>query len=259
MTTTSASTAATIERVLKPIQQFVRGWMSSASTNERGRELGLTAAHNQFWIVGRAGVLGDGPAEVAIGGLGFLGPDAVRASWNALPAGLSHLAVAQAYADCCTDWGRSELARFDQADMARLDELGRRVIDAASPALGSVFAGWKAIAQPSDSAAARVALTIHVLRELRGGAHIVAVLASGITPLDAVLASPAAAPRTGPEWAEHLQWKGPFRDPAEVRDARLAAERLTSELLVPAFGALTEAEQTEFADLVETTRNAIDM
>ena len=259
MTTTRTTTEATVERVLKPIQQFVRGWMMSPSTRARGRELGLVAADNQFWIVGRAGVLGDGPAEVAIGGLGFVGPGSVRASWEALPAGLSHRAVAQAYADCCTDWGRAELARFDQGDMARLDELGRKVIDAASPALGSVFAGWAAVPQPTDSAAARVALTTHVLRELRGGAHIVAVLASGITPLDAVLASPAPAPRTGPEWAEHLNWQGPFRDPAEVRDARMEAERLTSRLLLPAYGALSDAEQREFADLVETTRNAIDM
>jgi hypothetical protein len=122
-----------------------------------------------------------------------------------------------------------------------------------------VFAGWRAMAQPADLGA-RCALTMHVLRELRGGAHIAAVLASGITPLDAVLASPAPAPRSGPEWANHLHWAGPFPTVTdEMRAARAAAEALTSRMLVPAFSTLTAPELEEFGELAETTRNAIDM
>ena len=96
--------------------------------------------------------------------------------------------------------------------MARLDELGRRIADAADPSIGAVFAGWRAQPQPDD-VNARVALTMHVLREMRGGAHIIAVNACGITPLDAVLASPApaAAQRAGVGRASRLD--GPFADP----------------------------------------------
>lgn len=61
----------TIELVLKPIQQFVRGWMMSGATLERGASFGLDPATNHFWIVGRAGVMGDCTWEVAAGGLGF--------------------------------------------------------------------------------------------------------------------------------------------------------------------------------------------
>jgi hypothetical protein len=142
--------------------------------------------------------------------------------------------------------------------MTRLDELGRRIADAADGSIGTVFAGWRAQPQPDD-VNARVALTMHVLRELRGGAHIVAVNACGLTPLDAVLASPAPPPRSGPGWAEHLGWTGPFRDAEWAREARLHAEVLTSRILLPIYGSIGDAALAEFAELVETTRNAIDM
>jgi hypothetical protein len=252
-----ATVAEQVERVLKPIQQFVRGWMMGPAAEAKAAELGMRSGHD-LWIVGRAGVLGDGDAAVAAAGLGFLSPAHVREAWDALPSGLTPRQVASAYADVCATWGTSALRDFDVARMERLDTLGRRIADAADGAIGPVFAGWRAVPQP-DNVGARVALTGNVLRELRGCAHIAAVFASGITPLDAVLGSPAPAPRSGPEWAEHLGWVGPFRDPAEVREARMEAERLTSKMLVPIYGSLGDADLEEFASLIEATRNAIDM
>lgn len=257
MTTTTA-VSDTVERVLKPIQQFTRGWMMVKATTERGTELGLDPSYNQFWIVGRAGVLGECTWEVAAGGLAFLSPEIVQRAWSELPGGLTHLEVARHYARCCTDWGTRELSRFDPARMERLERYGRRIADAAPLSLGALFAGWRALPPPADIGG-RVALTTHVLREMRGAAHIAAISACALTPLDAVLASPAVAPRTGPPWAEHLHWKGPFRDPDEVRAARLEAERVTSAALVPYFGVLDADERADFEELVETTRNAIDM
>jgi hypothetical protein len=246
-----------VERVLKPIQQFVRGWMTGPSTDRLAAELGMRSGED-LWIVGRAGVLGDGDADVAAAGLAFLAPDRVRAAWESLPSGLTPRRVADAYTALCCAWGSTELARFDRDRMARLDSLGRDIADAADGSIGTVFAGWRTQPQPDD-VNARVALTMHVLRELRGGAHIIAVIACGLTPLDAVLASPAAPPRTGPAWAEHLGWSGPFADPAGFREARADAERMTSSILVPIYGSIGEAALSEFAELVETTRNAIDM
>ncbi len=255
MTTTTV--ADQVERVLKPIQQFVRGWMTGPRADRLAGELGLRSGED-LWIVGRAGVLGDGDADVAASGLAFLAPDRVRAAWDSLPEGLNPRLVADAYSALCCLWGSTELARFDPARMARLDALGRAIADAADGSIGAVFAGWRAQPQPDD-VNARVALTMHVLRELRGGAHIVAVIACGLTPLDAVLASPAAPPRSGPVWAEHLGWSGPFADPAASREARAEAERLTSRILLPIYGSIGDAALDEFAEIVETTRNAIDM
>ncbi len=249
--------AAATERVLKPIQQFVRGWMITPKSEARARELGLRDGHD-FWVVGRAGVLGDGDADVAAAGLAFHAPAAVRAAWNALPAGLTPGAIATEYARECTDWGRETLAVFDPARMARLDELGRRVLEAAPPTVGAVFAGWRALPQPSD-VFERVALTAQVLREMRGGAHIIAIQACGLTPLEAMLASPAAPPRSGPEWADRMGFAGPYPDADQFRAARADAETLTSQIMARYFATLDEAELADFAELVETTRNAIDM
>ena len=254
---TTATIADQVERVLKPIQQFVRGWMTGPSTDRLAAELGMRSGED-LWIVGRAGVLGDGDADVAAAGLAFLAPQRVRAAWESLPEGLTPRQVADAYTDLCCIWGTNALAHFDQARMTRLDELGRRIADAADGSIGPVFAGWRAQPQPDD-VNGRVALTIHVLRELRGCAHIAAVHACGITALDALLISPAAPPRSGPVWAQHLGWSGPFPDAEWAREARMEAERLTSRMLIPIYGSIGDAALVEFAELVETTRNAIDM
>jgi hypothetical protein len=182
----------------------------------------------------------------------------VRAAWESLPPGLTHRQVADAYTELCCRWGAETLCTFDTGRIARLDELGRAIADAADGSIGTVFAGWRAQPQPDD-VNARAALTMHVLRELRGGAHIAAIAACGITPLQAVLASPAAPPRSGPAWAEHLGWTGPFDDGEQFRQARLEAERLTSRIITPAYSSIGEQALDEFAELVETTRNAIEM
>lgn len=253
----SPTVADQVERVLKPIQQFVRGWMTGPRTDRLAAELGVRSGED-LWIVGRAGVLGECDASVAAAGLAFLAPDRVRRAWDSLPSGLTHRQAAGAYTALCCAWGAETLASFDRQRMHRLDELGRRVADAADGSIGTVFAGWRAQPQPAD-VNARVALTVHVLRELRGAAHIVAIHACGLTPLQAVLVSPAAPPRSGPPWAEHLGWTGPFAHEEEWREARRSAEQLTSRILGPIYASIGSSELDEFAELIESTRNAIDM
>jgi len=132
------------------------------------------------------------------------------------------------------------------------------VIGAAPCSLGVLFAGWRAMPKPAGLGA-QVALSTHVLREMRGAAHIAAVNAVGITPLQAVLASPAPPPRSGPEWAEHLGWTGPFEDPGALRAARDQAEDLTNEIMARSFDVLSPDEVAELARLLSGTRDAIDM
>jgi hypothetical protein len=255
MTRTDLLEAA--ERILKPIQQFSRGWMLDRSTAEFGVSLGLHSGE-EYWIVGRAGALGDVDHAIAAAALAFIAPDTVREAWEHIPSGMTPSRVAATYATRCTDWGAEALAEFDPARMARLDELGRRIADGASPALGVLFTAWRSVPQPTD-VGGRATLTMQVLREMRGAAHIIAIQACGLTPLDAILASPAPAPRSGAPWAEHLGWPGPYRDPDEVRAARLEAERVTTEIVATHLAVLAPDELADFAELVATTRDSIDM
>ena len=251
------STLEVVAALKRPIQQWTRGWMLVPETDERGVELGLRDGE-QFWIVGRAGVLGDGDADVATAGLAYIAPSRVRAAWDRLPAGLTPRQVADAYAARIFEWGDRELPRFGEERLGRLDELARRVEDAAPASVGAVFAGWRAVPPPAG-AGARVALTMHVMRELRGAASIVATHAVGLTPLQAVLASPAPPPRSGPPWARHLGWEGPFDSAEPLRARREQAEDLNNEILVPYFDVLDAAELDELADLVTSIRDAIEM
>jgi hypothetical protein len=245
------------ERILKPIQQFSRGWMLDRATAEYGVSLGLRTGE-EYWIVGRAGALGDVDYQIAAAALAFIAPAAVREAWDHVPSGMTPSQVAETYAVRCTGWGTDALALFDPARNDRLDRLGRRIADGASPALGVLFAAWRSVAQPDD-VGGRATLTMQVLREMRGAAHIIAIQACGLTPVEAILASPAPAPRSGAPWAEHLGWPGPFRDPEEVRTVRLEAERVTTEIIAAHLAVLSPDELADFAELVETTRNSIDM
>lgn len=236
----TTGTEQVVALLADPIQRYTRRWMLAPETDRYGTDLGF-ATGAQFWVVGRAGVLGSCPAEVAAAAIAFEPVHVVRRAWEAVPAGLTHAEVARHYSGRPVAWAERALADLDPAVLSQVDELGRRVVDAAPASLGLLFAGWRLIAPP-ETLTGRVGLTLHLLRELRGAAHICAIAACGLSPLDAVLAAPHPPPRTGPAYAERMGWTGPFRDPAEIREARLRAEELTSQILVPAFESLTPDE-----------------
>ena len=254
---TTATVPETIDRVFKPIQQFTRGWMLVESTGDYGVSIGMRTGR-EFWIVGRAGVLGSCTPEVAAAALAFHAPEPVYEAWTHLPDDMTHLDIAHHYQSRITAWGDEALATFDYERLEVIDRLGRRIVDAAPGSLGALFTGWRAMPIP-EGIGARVALTTHILREMRGAAHLVAVIACGLTPLDAILASTNAPPRTGPGYAVRMGFTGPFRDAEQIREQRLEAEALTARILEPYFAALSPAELAVFGEVVETTRNAIDM
>lgn len=252
-----ATAAEAVERTQKPLQQFTRGWMLSEATTRHGLELGLRSARD-FRHVGRAGVLGSCPLDVAVGALAFVSPEVVEQAWNHLPAGLTHADVTEHYVGLVLAWGDDALTPFPAERLDRLDVLGRRVVNAAPSSLGPLFAGWRAVPEP-ETVYRRVALTTQVLREMRGAAHIAAVITAGMTPVDAILASTNSPPRTGPDYAAAKGFTGPFRDPAEIREQRLEVEASTSRIMEGFYGVLSSEELDDFGELVETTRNAIDM
>lgn len=249
----TATAKQTIDRVFEPIQRFTRGFLLAPSTDAYGTELGF-ASGSQFWVVGRAGVLGSCPADVAAAAIAFEPLDAVHRAWQAVPDGLTHYDVALHYKDRIAEWGDQHFKNVDQQTLERIHILGRRILDAAPGALGALFAGWRRLPLPTTRGG-KAALTIHLIREMRGAAHIAAILACGLSPLDAILAAPHPPPRTGPAYAERMGYTGPFRDPEEIREQRIAAEKLTAAILEPYFGALASQDLAHFGELIEHTCN----
>lgn len=250
----SATAAETIDRICDPVQRYTRSWMLAPSTDSYGVALGF-ASGSQFWVVGRAGVLGSCPTEVAAAAIAFEPLDVVERAWSAVPSGLTHYDVALHYRDRITKWGDRVLDEIDRETLGAIDGLGRRIVEAVPAALGVLFTGWRRLPVP-DSPSGRAALTIHLLRELRGAAHIAAVLACGLTPLDAILAAPHPPPRTGPSYAQRMGYRGPFRDPGEVREQRILAEALTASIIEPYFSALSGDELALLGEAVATTCDA---
>ncbi len=240
--------AQIIENIYIPIQAYTRTFLVAPATDKYGVNLGF-ATGSQFWVVGRAGVLGSCPVQIAVAAIAFEPAAAVARAWAGVPKPLSHQEVAGKYRDLMVAWGERALLATDPELLHTVDELGRRIIQSAPSALGVLFAGWRELAQP-DSLPGRAALTLHVLRELRGAAHIAAILAYSLTPLDAILAAPHPPPRTGPAYAERMGYTGPFRNPEEIREQRLAAERLTCAMLEPFFSVLSPAELRQFGTAV---------
>ncbi|MFC4059417.1 hypothetical protein ACFOWE_14010 [Planomonospora corallina] len=243
-----ADPQATAAAVKDAIGGFGGGFMVSRETKALGERTGLDLW--PLYFRGRCGVLGEVDADVVCSAAAFFPAEQVRKHWEAGRALPVDEAVAL-YAGACQDWGRRRLGAF--AGAARLAELLERVAVSAGVLGAPLFAGWRAVPLPED-APARATQLMHVLRELRGGLHAVAVLAEGLTPLQAVLLDAHVTPRgriSGRDMALFHEWPEPYPELGpEFAERRARAEELTDRLMAPAFAVLDEAESAELAELL---------
>ncbi|GAA3151079.1 evbL [Planomonospora alba] len=243
-----ADPQATAAAVKDAIGRYGGGFMISREVKALGERTGLDLW--PLYFRGRCGVLGEVDADVVCSAAAFFPAERVRKNWEAgraLPVG----EAVQLYAGACREWGRRRLGSF--AGAARLAGLLERVAAGADVLGAPLFAGWRAVPLPED-APARATQLMHVLRELRGGLHAVAVLAEGLTPLQAVLCDSHETPRgrvSGRDMALFHEWPEPYPEPGpEIAARRARAEELTDRLMAPAFAVLDEAESAELVALL---------
>jgi len=238
----------------KPILEFGRAWMMAPGTAAKSAELGLAdAGRFGFWANGRAGVLGEVDASIAASAIGFMAPEAVTKCWNSRPDGLSAWDAALEWFGCGASWAREALASMPDDRVGRLAELARKVVDAADPSIGALFAGSKNIPLPGDPAG-DVAVTLNVLREMRGCAHLAACHAVGLGP-HATIMSTDDPVRGGAKWSEGFGWTAPHPEPNH--EARAQVEEMTTAALEHAFEGLDAGEREEFVALILEARAAI--
>ncbi len=215
------------------------------STLRRARLLGISGW--AFYITGRAGALGDVRAETVAAALGFIAPDAVADGWDAAVRTVRPLEVAGAkLAECCR-WGAERLG--DAPEAPRLVGLLQRAVDAAEGSGMPLFAAWRAMPVPDLSPGARVAVALLLLREHFAGAHLLAVRAAGMTPLEAVLAGPE-----GEAGAAACGWSPPYPPVGPLVRRRLWAEAVTDRLASAAFRGFAPGEGVELLDLLTAAR-----
>jgi hypothetical protein len=230
--------------------------MLAPGTLAHGTTLGLSSESAlDFWINGRAGVLGDGPSSKAAAAIAFAGPELVARYWDARPAALSAPVAAAHYAVAGAKWGHTALKSTTDSDALELAQLCRTVVAAADPAIGVLFAGWREIDLPTEPREA-MTVALNQVRELRGAAHIHAIFACGLTPLQATMSVDHPV-RGGAAQAERFGWSAPF--PTPDFDSRERCEKLTTEILVGIYEqAFTGTQADRYTELVLQARACFD-
>ena len=217
-------------------------------TLRRARELGLTGW--AFYVAGRGGALGAVRSDTVAAALGFIAPEAVHDGWeSARRVARPDLIAGYSLVECCR-WGREKLGNLPE--LPRLVDLAERVVVAADAAGLPLFAAWRAMPVPDDEPGSRAAVLLHLLREHRGGAHLLAVRCSGLTPLEAIIASP-----DGEAGAVAFGWQPPYPVLVPLIRRRVLAEALTDRIAGEAFRALNTNERVEMVGLLASAMNAL--
>src|SRR5215203_3481414 len=160
------------ERTRPTVTGLSSNFMLDGATYALGGEAGFNVM--DFYAAGRAGVLGEVPADVVAAALVFFNPTVIEGAWEGSRAVMPRAAAAELFAGCLVSWADAHLG--DDVDWARLAELAGRVVDAASVAGAPVFAGWRRMPVPAGPKAAALH-QLNGLRELRMARHGAAVTA----------------------------------------------------------------------------------
>lgn len=237
-------------RLSAPVGALGGAFMLDPAVLGPGKDVGYPGGFS-YYVVGRGGVLGDVDADVIVSAFGFFAPTLVRKLWEAGVVVEGPRAAADRYTLGCAQWGRTRLQGATGA--SRLVELLEKVVDRADASGLSLFSGWRAQPRPDDDLG-RAYLLVHVFRELRGSAHLAAVLASGLTPLEAVLTNPSSRAPSAEAQAEKFGWSAPFPDVSRQAAEFEAAERLTNALVARHLEVLSASELDELTDLVDSAQ-----
>ena len=215
-------------------------FMADPLTREAGKAVGLRG--RPLYYLGRGGALGDVPAEVVTSVFAFFPPEVVAEHWNAAREVMSPADGVRLYAEQCCEWGRRNLA--DRPDAERVLALLERVVDGADASGLPLFAAWRMLPRPDD-VPGRLGLVLNLLREHRGGAHVCAVAAVGLRPVEATIAG-----SYGEAGAKFAGWPEPWPDPEPFRARWRQAEELTSAAAARPYEALSEDARAELVRLV---------
>lgn len=234
----------------RPVIELDLAWSTSPKTLRRARTLELSGW--AFYVAGRGGALGsDVRPETVAAAIGLIAPDAVRAGWAAskLPAA----DVAATRLAECARWGDEHLD--GSLALPRLVTLAERVVIAADPTGMPLFAAWRGMPVPDGGLGARLAVLVHLLREHRAGAMLLAVRACRLTPVEALIAGP-----DGEAEAVASGWPPPFPARAPLLRRYAYADALADRIAGQAYGALAPPERAELIALlavaVETAATA---
>lgn len=229
---------AAARQTAEPTGSVPSYFMMDGETYRCGGDIGFQGM--DFYFAGRGGVLGEVSGAVVAAVMAFFEPSTVVAAWDRARIVATPARAAEAFAACAADWALAHLP--DGTDYERLAQLEGKVVTAASTSGAPLFAGWRELPEPEDPKA----LALHrlnALRELRGAMHSGAVLAEGLSPVQAVVV------RT-PYMAALFGWgDADLPDAEPYKAAWERAEEGTDRAMARHLAVLDDAERAEFVEL----------
>ena len=228
---------------MKGLATIVGAFAESPQTLRRARLLGLSGW--AYHVSARAGALGEVRPETVAAAIGFIAPEAVIDGWESTAKSSAPMEVANWHLHELCKWGIEQIGGFPR--LSRLLELSGTVVDAVDHAALPLFAAWRAMPAPDEAPGARAAVILHLLHEHRLGVHLVAVRASGLTPLQAIIAGPE-----GETGAVAFGWQPPYPSAGPIVRRLMWADSVADALAGQAYGALDMAERIELVGLLES-------
>jgi len=235
-----ASTLEAVKAAAGPIEAIGATYMLHPETFERTAANGYPHPFAGYFV-GRGGVLGDAPAEVVTAVFQVFEPGAVTMFWEQGVAVHGARKGAELYSQQIDAWAQDHLKGVP--NLERLVEIGQKLV-AAAPTHGlPVFAGWKALPLPASTAGKALQLLI-TIRELRGGIHLAALTAAGLTPVESHMLN------KGAEYCAMFGWPEPYPSVDHLKAKREEVEEITNQREADVWSAaLTPAEAQELAGL----------
>jgi hypothetical protein len=186
-----------------------------------------------FYFAGRGAMLGDVSAEVVHSAFGWFEPAAVKAMYEEGIALSGASGAATRMAEAHGMWGRKHLAGV--SGIEGFVEVTEALVDGLEGSGIPLFVGWRS-APRDDDPAGRAAQLIQILREWRGGVHLVATTAVGLSPLEAILTN------EGPGQAKFFGWSEPFPECDAITHKHGEAEEMTDQVMATALSRALSAE-----------------
>lgn len=225
-----------IDEASSLIAEVGDGFFFAPSTVAAGEAVDLDAF--AFYGLGRAGVMGDVHPSVVSSAFGYFKPSVVEFLWREGRAHCEPEVAAKAHLEAASAYAHAHLEGV--GGLEDFNEMAERIV-AAHPKAASPLGAALAARELPDHPLERAYRLVLTLRELRGGAHLVAVVACGLEPRVAhFIAAPEAFTLYG--WGND---DVPEVGNAEI-EAMARAQDLTDEIVAPAFAEVAEADRLHF-------------
>jgi hypothetical protein len=201
-----------------------------------------------FYFAGRGGMLGGVGPDVATSAFGWFEPTMVHAMFSEGAGVAGATVAADRMAEAHGRWGEKHYSDVDGVE--EIATVTAELVDNLEGSGIPLFVGWRD-APRAASAAGQAAQLMQILREWRGGIHLVATTAVGLSPLEAILTN------EGPGQAKFFGWAEPFPDFEAITQRHDEAEEITDRLCAAGLAAaLGEAKYSAFEAGVASLRSA---